>query len=335
MINYLFIFFFINLFIYLFRNKIIEIYNLYDVPDNIRKIHPNKTSIVGGLFFFINILFYFIAILFNKDFIDFSILFISDLNLFYFILITLSFFIFGYFDDKFNINANLKLLILVSLIFLILKNDDNLLITNLNFSFSEKIIFLNEFSFIFTIFCFIAFINAFNLFDGINCQIGLYVLFILILIFFSNSELLLFNSLLFPLIIFLILNYQGKIFIGNAGSYLLGFILSYIIIKFYNNTNSLYADKILLIMFLPGIDMIRLFFIRIKNKKNPFSPDRNHLHHKLLKKFGYTYTIQIVIGLSILPYSIAIFFNSYISLVIFIIVYFILNEFLSLEKRFK
>ena len=335
MINYLFIFFFINLFIYLFRNKIIEIYNLYDVPDNIRKIHPNKTSIVGGLFFFINILFYFIAILFNKDFIDFSILFISDLNLLYFILIIVSFFIFGYFDDKFNINANLKLLILVSLIFLILKNDDNLLIPYLNFSFSEKIIFLNEFSFIFTIFCFIAFINAFNLFDGINCQIGLYVLFILILIFFSNSELLLFNSLLFPLIIFLILNYQGKIFIGNAGSYLLGFILSYIIIKFYNNTNSLYADKILLIMFLPGIDMIRLFFIRIKNKKNPFSPDRNHLHHKLLKKFGYTYTIQIVIGLSILPYTIAIFFNSYISLVIFIIVYFILNEFLSLEKRFK
>ena len=88
-------------------------------------------------------------------------------------------------------------------------------------------------------------------------------------------------------------------------------------------------------MFLPGIDMIRLFFIRIKNKKNPFSPDRNHLHHKLLKKFGYIYTIQIVIGLSILPYTIAIFFNSYISLVIFIIVYFILNEFLSLEKRFK
>ena len=88
-------------------------------------------------------------------------------------------------------------------------------------------------------------------------------------------------------------------------------------------------------MFLPGIDMIRLFFIRIKNKKNPFSPDRNHLHHKLLKKFGYKYTIQTVIGLSILPYTIAIFLNSYISLVIFIIVYFTLNKFLSLEKRFK
>ena len=115
MINFLFIFFILNLLIYLLRDKIIKIYNLYDVPDNKRKLHPNKTSIVGGLFFFINILFYSIAILFNKDFIDFSILFISDLNLLYFILIIVSFFIFGYFDDKFNINANLKLLILVLL----------------------------------------------------------------------------------------------------------------------------------------------------------------------------------------------------------------------------
>lgn len=335
MIDYLFIFFFINLFIYLFRNKIIEIYNLYDLPDHKRKLHLNKTSIVGGLFFFINILFYSIVILFNKEFIDFSILFISDLNILYFILITVSFFIFGYYDDKFNINANLKLLILITLILLILKNDSNLQIQYLNFSFSEKIIFLNEFSFIFTIFCIISFINAFNLFDGINCQIGLYVLFILILIFFFNSELLLFSSLLFPLIIFLILNYQGKIFIGNAGSYLLGFMLSYIIIKIYNNTNSFYADKILLIMFLPGIDMIRLFLVRIKNKKSPFSPDRNHLHHKLLKKFGFKFTIKTIIALSILPYCVALFLDSYFSLIFFTVIYLILNKLLNLEKKFN
>ena len=78
MINYLFIFFFINLLIYLFRNKIIEIYNLYDVPDNKRKLHPNKTSIVGGLFFFINLVLYTFAIFLNKQLLDFSLLFVSD-----------------------------------------------------------------------------------------------------------------------------------------------------------------------------------------------------------------------------------------------------------------
>ena len=176
MINFLFIFLFVNLFIYFFRNKIIKIYNLYDLPDNKRKLHPNKTSIAGGLFFYKPYFIYFYNFL-NKELNDFSFLFLSDLNLLYFFLIIVSFFIFGYLDDRFNFNANLKLVILITLVFLILRYDNNLLISYLNLSFSEKIIFLDKFSLIFTIFCFIAFINAFNLFDGINCQIGLYLFF--------------------------------------------------------------------------------------------------------------------------------------------------------------
>ena len=84
-------------------------------------------------------------------------------------------------------------------------------------------------------------------------------------------------------------------------------MLAYIIIKTYNNSNDFYSDKILLIMFLPGIDMIRLFFTRLKNKNNPFSPDRKHLHHKLLQKFGYKYTIQIISALSVMPYFLSFY----------------------------
>ena len=96
----------------------------------------------------------------------------------------------------------------------------------------------------------------------------------------------------------------------------------------------MYSDKILLIMFLPGIDMIRLFFIRIKNKKNPFSPDRNHLHHKLLEKFGYKYTIFITCSFMVLPYFASLYFKSYISLIIFTFIYFLLNRFLNSAKNF-
>ena len=49
-------------------------------------------------------------------------------------------------DDKYNLNANLKLFILMSLIFIILKLDNNLLISYLNFSFSDKILNLNKFN---------------------------------------------------------------------------------------------------------------------------------------------------------------------------------------------
>ena len=37
-------------------------------------------------------------------------------------------------------------------------------------------------------------------------------------------------------------------------------------------------------MMVPGVDMFRLFLMRILSKKNPFSPDRNHIHHLLLNK---------------------------------------------------
>lgn len=86
-------------------------------------------------------------------------------------------------------------------------------------------------------------------------------------------------------------------------------------------------------MFLPGIDMIRLFFTRLKNKNNPFSPDRKHLHHKLLQKFGYKYTIQIISVLSVMPYFLSFYINTYVILIFFIIFYFSLNKFLNLKKN--
>ena len=48
----------------------------------------------------------------------------------------------------------------------------------------------------------------------------------------------------------------------------------------------------------PLIDLLRVFIIRISNKKSPFSPDQNHIHHLLLKK-GYSHfkivlTIQLI-----------------------------------------
>ena len=151
MINYLFALFLFNFLIYLNIDKIIKIYGLYDFPDNKRKLHLKKTSTVGGLLFLINILFYMIYILYKKDHYSFSLIFQNNLNLIYFFLVTLCFFVFGYLDDKYNINANLKLIILILLIFIILIVDDNLLISNLNLSFSETILSLNTFSFFFCV----------------------------------------------------------------------------------------------------------------------------------------------------------------------------------------
>ena len=68
-------------------------------------------------------------------------------------------------------------------------------------------------------------------------------------------------------------------------------------------------------MMLPGIDLIRLFFKRIVNKKNPLRPDRNHLHHLLIKKFTNIKSLLIMQFLIIIPLLI-----SYYNVDIFIII---------------
>ena len=54
-------------------------------------------------------------------------------------------------------------------------------------------------------------------------------------------------------------------------------------------------------MLIPGLDLIRLFILRILRKKNPLSSDRNHLHHILLNKFSFKNTLFIIFLLIILP----------------------------------
>ena len=273
-------------------------------------------------------------IFFNKENLDHSIFFQTENNFYLFTIASIVFFIFGYIDDKYNLGSNLKLILLIFFVIFFIFLDNNLIINSLNLSFTDRLIHLGKYQFIFTLFCFVAFINAFNLFDGINCQIGIYIFFILSVVFFYNNNLLIIVSLFFSLLIFLILNLKNKIFLGNAGSYFLGFIISFIIIKTYNNSNFVTSDKILLIMALPGIDMIRLFVLRIKKKVNPFSPDRNHFHHMLIDNLNYKMTILILTIVFVSPYMLSFFLTSYVSLLIFLILYYGIIKLLKIKKQF-
>ena len=160
------------LFLLNFR-KLNYFFNFYDYPQKKRKIHKIKTSLLGGSIFFIclNIYFLFDYIYFKK-FINFS-----------YISLILSFsliFIIGIIDDKKDLKALIKSICFIFIILLSVIHNENLVIQNLKFSFLENDIVLNNFSFFFTVFCIFLFINAFNMYDGINGQAGLYLI-----IFFS------------------------------------------------------------------------------------------------------------------------------------------------------
>ena len=82
-----------------------------------------------------------------------------------------------------------------------------------------------------------------------------------------------------------------KVFLGDAGSLFLGTLVSiyifYLLGSEFSFTNELELYKPLFAMSLiayPLIDLLRVFIIRLKNKKSPFNPDQNHIHHLLIKK---------------------------------------------------
>lgn len=142
--------------------------------------------------------------------------------------------------------------------------------------------------------------NAINLIDGIDgLASGLSSVALLVLgTLFVEKGLWFYGMIAFStvgvLVSFFYYNVFGsaerarKIFMGDTGSLTLGYILSFLAIKYSQNNLDMvpYTEGAFVIAFstliIPSFDVIRVVLVRIRNGKNPFEPDKNHIHHKLL-----------------------------------------------------
>tara|TARA_B100002052_G_C15696526_1_gene513105 strand:- start:210 stop:725 length:516 start_codon:yes stop_codon:yes gene_type:complete len=161
------------------------------------------------------------------------------------------------------------------------------------------------------------------MFDGINLQSSSYSIFIFLCILFFYTNTLLIKILLISLVSFSYLNYKSKAFLGDSGSLLIAFVISYIFIKLYNFGFINYSDEVVIYMLIPGLDLIRLFIIRILKKRNPLSPDKLHLHHILISRFSQNKSLSIILSIISLPVILNYFeMNNFFSIIITIILYF-------------
>ena len=337
LINALFFFFIILNFILLFNFSKIKIfyYNI-DKPDNIRKLHQKPTPLAGGKIIFLNIFIYWIFLVTSEDLLKQEIFFDDKRTLNIFIMISSLIFFLGFVDDKINMKANFKFLYLSLIILIFLLINPEMILKKINLSFYEKDIKLFGFDLIFTIFCFLVFLNAFNMFDGINLQAVFYSIFILLCISFFFVKSILIFILTISLIAFSYLNLKNKAFLGDSGSLLLGFLFSYLFISLYNSNYIDYADQIVLYMLIPGLDLIRLFIIRIFHKKNPLRSDRNHLHHLLISKYPLKFTLAIIFSLICFPIILEFFgINNIYNILLTILVYSIFIFYLQKKNYSK
>ena len=153
---------------------------------------------------------------------------------------------------------------------------------------------------ILSVFVIMAMTNSYNLIDGIDGLAGSVALIVLSFfgwLFFQFGEIALATvcfSFSGALLAFLFFNwFPAKIFMGDTGSMMLGFVISVLSIQIMNKASGFQVSDFVRIdapvglavgaLILPIYDTFRVFIIRIANGKSPLAPDRNHIHHALLK----------------------------------------------------
>jgi len=256
--------------------------NLVDKP-NARKVHTNSVPLVGGIAIFISSSIALSLMLpFNMDFF-------SNMNI-YFAVTTLL--IVGVIDDKFDLRASLKLAIqLVLAHFIIIQG---IKIESLQGLFGVYVM-SDWMQYLLTLIVITGVVNAFNLMDGIDglaaglAILGFVIYTIIALLTNQYTLALIFISYIGGLLAFLKYNLSKnqKVFMGDAGSLIMGFILvvaGISMIQTAQNSSliSIVTLEVVSVLIIPVFDALRVFRKRIKSGKSPFSADKTHLHHLIL-----------------------------------------------------
>lgn len=268
----------LGIFFFIISSFLFEKAQIVDKPDNKLKKHKKNVPYNGGCVLFLIFSIFFLY--FEKNF-DFNF---SNLQKYIFYFVILLIFLIGFLDDIFKLSPNLRFILLIVITIFFLKNFDQFILQNLNLSFNLRgPIGFAGYGIVITTICILAFIQASNMIDGINCQFAIYISVLIIYIYQQSN-----NSIIYLLpclIIFIVLNFYNKSFIGDGGSYFLSFLVGLLFIDLYNK-NLIFSDEVFIAMSYPGYDMIRLFIKRLKNKKNPFLGDRDHIHHLISFRYG-------------------------------------------------
>ena len=274
---------------------------LYDVPDA-RKVHTMPVPRLGGLSFFPVILMsMFLVIGFRLYFwdMDTSSLSFNMLYeyLFLFVGMTLLYLV-GVCDDLVGVGYRYKFAVQIAAALLLVLSGNWFDSLGGLFGIYSVPAWIGM---PFTVFIVVYITNAINLIDGIDglasglCCIALSVLSVIFFLRGQYVYALLAICTLGILMPFWCYNVFGnanrghKLFMGDAGSLTLGYVISFLIIHMSvtNEVSPTLSNPYMVIAFstvlVPLLDVIRVVLRRLREHKNPFLPDKNHFHHKLLR----------------------------------------------------
>lgn len=279
---------------------VVEYKNLADKP-NKRSSHTKVTPTLGGIAFYFTLMIAF-CFLSGSDYDKVVYNIIPGLSILLF---------FGLKDDLVVLSPYTKLLgQMAAAAFLVL--NDSLKIETLSgfLGIYEIPLYL---SIIVSIFLVVVITNAYNLIDGIDglaSGIGIVISVVnMFIYYYLDIDFYFYLSVSVTAILLAFLRFNlsddKKIFMGDTGSLIIGFIISIYTLKLLTLESYILKSNLpfnienlpliaMVILIVPLFDVARVFTIRIINKKSPFSADRNHIHH-ILVDLGFSHVKSSVI----------------------------------------
>ena len=267
------------IFIY-FINKYLQLRNfLPSLSGDKHQLFVGKKSIPlsGGLFIILSIF----------------IIFITEIKFSFIFLLVI--FLIGFFSDlrKLNSPGTRFILQILTIFFFVFLND--LSISNTRVFFLDYILDYKIISYLFVTFCLLIVINGSNFIDGLNgLTLGYFFSLLLILFNLAEFKVLISNDkiliCLFIMTYLILFNFFNKLYLGDNGSYLLGFIFGTLLIILFKNTVNISPFFIILLLWYPCYENLFSIIRKYKLSLSPLKPDNKHFHQLLYyflkKKFN-------------------------------------------------
>ena len=263
---------------------------LMDIPDH-RKQHATPTALVGGISIFTVML-------------VFSI-WVGSFG--WIVLCGLALGLIGVVDDAIDLGVRLRLTAQVVVTLLAIAGT-GVIVDQLG-QYGSVTLSLGFFGILFTVFAVVGVINAFNMLDGLDGLASGHVIVSLISLFVASvsfsepvySEWLL--GFICAVFGFWLVNMRftpaPKVFLGDAGSMFLGFVVAWLIIGYTQSPwNILHPVLALWCLTVPIFDTAAVVARRLKAGRSPFAPDRLHLHHVLVD-LGVSSRVAVITLLSV------------------------------------
>ncbi|MBS4195722.1 glycosyltransferase family 4 protein [Lederbergia citri] len=297
-----------------------EKYNFLDIPNG-RKIHQSPIPRIGGLAIFIGTI---SGLLYLNQLVTMIIpIALGGIV----IVIT------GLLDDKYSLKPQYKLIGQIFAACLVVFWGFNIEYINLPFWMDK--ISLGVFGYVIAIFWIVGITNAINLIDGLDglaTGVSLIALMTICILSMTSGQYLI-TALTLILIGsslgFLIFNFHpAKIFLGDTGALFLGYSISTIsILGLYKSITFFSLFLPIIILAFPLLDTIFAIIRRLYKGKKIFSPDKSHLHHRLME-IGLSHRATVIViyviatfsGLSAIIFSHSILWGA-LTIVAFILLF--------------